>query len=114
MSSFDGKQGRITRDEVLPYLYVYKIIFPNGKIYVGADWGRNAATDVVSYFGSFKKSATLILKEHEEHIKSKSFIITKEILYEAFNQTPEHIWAKEREFITMLDAKNPSVGYNKK
>ena len=113
MHTSDAKKGRIKNDEILPYTYVYKIIFPNGKIYVGADWGRNATTDVVSYFGSFKKSAHLILEEHQAHINNKSFTITKEILYEAFNQTPEHIRKKERKFITQLDAKNPNIGYNK-
>ncbi len=101
-------------DEILPYLYVYKITFPNGKIYVGADWGRKAASNIASYFGSFKASQEQILNEHKEHLEHKNFTITKTILYEAFNQTPAHIRQKEREFIQSLNAKDPSIGYNKR
>ncbi len=101
-------------DENLPYLYVYKITFPNGKIYVGADWGRQAMLNVVSYFGSFKASQEQILIDHKEHLKSKTFTITKTILYETFNQTPAHIRQKEREFIRALNAKDPKIGYNKR
>lgn len=102
------------RNQILPYLYVYKIIFPNGKIYVGADWGWNASLSLISYFGSFQASRQRILDEHQDYLKDKCFTITKEILYEAYNQTPEHIWQKEREFIVALDAKNPDIGYNKR
>ena len=101
-------------DEILPYLYDYKIIFPNGKIYVGADWGRKATLNVISYFGSFKASRERILEEHKVHLENKTFTITKEILYEAFNQTPLHIRQKEREFIRALNAKDPKIGYNKR
>ena len=103
------------RDEILPYLYVYKIIFPNGKIYVGADWGRQAELSLISYFGSFKASRKQIRQDHLEHLKAyKNFTITKEILYEAYDQTPEHIWQKEREFIKQLNSRDPNIGYNKR
>jgi hypothetical protein len=95
-------------------VYVYKIIFPNGKIYVGCDYGRNAAFNIATYFGSFKSSAEAIIREHKEHFENKRFTITKEILYDAENQTKAHIMSKESEFIQALKATNPKVGYNKK
>lgn len=57
-------------DDVLPYLYVYKITFPNGEIYVSADWGRKAL-NIVSYFGSFKVSIERILEAQKKHLKAK-------------------------------------------
>lgn len=106
--------GQSNNGGILPYAYVYKIIFPNGKIYVGCDYGRNAALDIATYFGSFRSSAEIVIRDHKEHFENKRFTITKEILYDAENQTKAHILSKESDFIRLLDATNPEVGYNKR
>jgi hypothetical protein len=33
------------------YAYVYRVTYPNGKIYVGSDTQRDAADYVFTYFG---------------------------------------------------------------
>jgi hypothetical protein len=72
-------------------MVIYKITYPNGKIYVGQD-----RTDSINYFGS--ASSELIAKDFTRE-QRQDFAIRKEILWESENKTPAEVTAKELEFI---------------
>ena len=83
---------------------IYKITYPNGKIYVGQD-----RTDSINYFGS--ASSELIAKDFTRE-ERRDFTIRKEILWESETATQQEITAKELEFIRSLGANDPAKGYN--
>ena len=86
---------------------VYKITYPNGKIYVGMD-----LTGSVLYFGS--PSATdQITSDHELDQNDLTFTLRKEILWESETATDSGVRAMERHFIVLTGANNPEVGYNR-
>jgi hypothetical protein len=83
---------------------IYKITYPNGKIYVGQD-----RTDDINYFGS--PDSILIAKDFNRE-QRRRFTVTREILWESATATQAEITQKEVEFITCLRSNDPSVGYN--
>jgi hypothetical protein len=85
---------------------VYKITYPNGKIYVGMD-----LTGSVLYFGS-PSAAEQIARDHGLDRNDLTFTIHKEILWECSEATAAEVRAKERELITSTGANNPQIGYN--
>ena len=86
-------------------MVIYKITYPNGKIYVGQD-----RTDSISYFGS--ASSELIAKDFTRE-QRQDFAIRKEILWESETITPAEVMAKELEFILALKSNDPAIGYNR-
>jgi hypothetical protein len=84
---------------------VYKITYPNGKIYVGKD-----LTDSIDYFGSAQ--TTLIAGDFTRE-QRKSFTVTREILWESDTATDQEVNAVEVRFIRELNANDPKVGYNR-
>jgi hypothetical protein len=83
---------------------IYKITYPNGKIYVGQD-----RTDSINYFGS--ASSALISRDftpEERH----SFTIRREILWQSETATQAEVTQKEVEFILALRSNDPAIGYN--
>ena len=84
---------------------IYKIIYPNGKIYVGKD-----ITDSINYFGSADNKA--IEKDFTREMK-RSFTIKKEILWESEDASDKEVNLKEIEYINSLRSNDPSIGYNK-
>jgi len=84
---------------------IYKITYPNGKIYIGKD-----LTDTLNYFGS--ADSRLIEKDFTRQ-ERKDFIIRKEILFESDILSDKEINKMEVEMILKYDSNNPSVGYNK-
>ena len=83
---------------------VYKITYPNGKIYVGQD-----RTDSLNYFGS----ANSRLIERDFHPdERRDFTIRKEILWEPDTNSRSEITRAEVRFIRDLRANDPAVGYN--
>ena len=84
---------------------IYKITYPNGKIYVGQ--GR---TDSINYFGS--ADSDLIAKDFPWREQRRRLTITKEILWESETATKAEVAQKEVEFINSLRSNDPSVGYN--
>jgi len=84
---------------------IYKISYPNGKIYVGQD-----RTDSINYFGS--ASNELIAKDFTRE-QRRDFLIRKEILWESETTTPAEVTAKELEFILVLRSNDPAIGYNR-
>ena len=83
---------------------IYKITYPNGKIYVGKD-----LTGTLNYFGSAKSD--YIAKDFSAHEKMR-FTITKEILWECDSCDNSIVNKKEVEYILSLKSNNPSIGYN--
>lgn len=83
---------------------IYKITYPNGKIYVGKD-----LTDSINYFGS--ADSKLIAKDFTRE-QRRDFTITKEIIWEAEAASDREVNQKEIEFIISLESNNPSIGYN--
>ena len=83
---------------------VYKITYPNGKIYVGQD-----RTDTLNYFGS--ASSALIERDFTEE-QRRDFTIRKQVLWQDPAATPAEVTAVELRFIRELKANDPAVGYN--
>lgn len=83
---------------------VYKITYPNGKIYVGMD-----LTGSVTYFGSPSAKAR-IAADLGEHVND--FTARKTILWESETATDAEVRAMERQMIVQNDANNPEIGYN--
>ena len=83
---------------------VYKITYPNGKIYVGMD-----LTGAINYFGSpsDKQRIAADLAEHRLDLT-----VRKEILWESETATDAEVRAMERKLIVETGANNPAVGYN--
>ncbi|MBI1997847.1 MAG: GIY-YIG nuclease family protein [Deltaproteobacteria bacterium] len=83
---------------------IYKITYPNGKIYVGQD-----RTDSINYFGS--ADSDLIAKDFGRD-QRRRFTVTREILWESETAIDAEVSQKEVEFIVALRSNDPSVGYN--
>jgi hypothetical protein len=86
------------------YKVIYKITYPNGKIYIGKD-----LVDTLNYYGSADRK--LIEKDFTRE-QRKDFIIRKEILFEAENLTDQEINKMEIEFIKQFQSNDPTIGYN--
>ena len=85
--------------------WVYKIIYPNGKIYIGKD-----LTGTFSYFGSPNSK---ILENDFSEEEKKNFTITREILWQSDNATVKEVNQKEIEYIRLYGSNNPDIGYNR-
>lgn len=85
---------------------VYKITWPNGKIYVGSD-----LTDSISYFGSPYKQA--IEADFPTRAERRSIAITREILWESDSASDAEVRRVERAKIVELRANDPAIGYNR-
>lgn len=83
---------------------IYKITYPNGKIYIGKD-----LTDSINYFGSANDA--LIEKDFTREEK-RDFTIRKEILWESEIATDKEVNSKEVEYIRQYGSNNPIIGYN--
>ena len=84
--------------------YIYKITYPNGKIYIGQD-----RTDDINYFGSAK---SLLIESDFSRAQRKIFTITREIICECKNVEVCEVNKKEVEFIRKFKSNDPAIGYN--
>ena len=84
---------------------VYRITYPNGKIYVGQD-----VTNSLCYFGS--PSSKHVMADFSED-QRRSFTVTKDILWESETASRQDVNEMERYFIEALQANNPDIGYNR-
>ena len=86
---------------------VYKITYPNGKIYIGQD-----ITDDINYFGSPDKKLLEIDYTPTNRVK---FTVTKEVLWDIIEEKgySEIVNQKETEFILKLQSNNPKIEYKK-
>jgi hypothetical protein len=85
---------------------IYKVIYPNGKIYIGQD-----LTDSINYFGSANNK--LIEKDFTRE-QRRDFTIRKKILWESETASNQEATLKEVEYILSLNSNNPTVGYNQR
>jgi hypothetical protein len=85
---------------------IYKITYPNGKIYIGQD-----RTDSINYFGSANND--LIEMDFTRNQK-RDFTIRKEIIWESETASIEELNQMEIVFIEKFQSNNPIIGYNRK
>lgn len=85
---------------------VYKITFPNGKIYIGKDVGRDGHT--IRYFGSWDHARVEADFTKEE---LSDFQLRRQVLFESWDKG--EISRKEMELIVELGANDPLRGYNR-
>ncbi|EHR70785.1 hypothetical protein BurJ1DRAFT_1937 [Burkholderiales bacterium JOSHI_001] len=83
---------------------IYRITYPNGKIYVGQD-----RTNSINYFGS--ASDQLIAQDFTEE-ERQSFTVTRDILWYSDTADRSEVTRVELQFIIQLRANDPKVGYN--
>lgn len=105
---------RLNKDSVIPWGCVFKITFPNGKIYIGSDTARTARLDFFKYFGTPLKARNEMLAEMNEYTTGAvAYVLKKEILHAKENVTVGEILQIEQQFIRALNTKDPSIGYNR-
>jgi hypothetical protein len=83
---------------------IYKITYPNGKIYIGQD-----VTDSINYFGS--ADSNLIARDFTRE-QRRDFTIRKEILWESETTSNSEVNKLEIEYILKYQSNNPLIGYN--
>ena len=84
---------------------IYKITYPNGKIYVGKD-----LTDTITYFGS--ADSRLIAADFTRE-QRRDYTVRRQILWESETATDAEVAAKEIAFITALRSNHLDIGYNR-
>jgi hypothetical protein len=84
---------------------IYKITYPNGKIYVGKDTTGNN----LLYFGSPNREYL----ERDFNLDNLDVIcLKKEILFKNADISEPELSQKETEFILKCESNNPAKGYN--
>ncbi len=83
---------------------IYKITYPNGKIYIGKD-----LTGSINYFGS---ASSKLIAEDFTIEERRDMVIRKEILWESDDAPDQMVNQKEIEFIHKFRSNDPSIGYN--
>lgn len=83
---------------------IYKITYPNGKIYIGKD-----LTDTINYFGS--ASSELIGKDFTRE-QRRDITIRKEIIWESETASNKEVNKIEVEMIRKYSSNDPDIGYN--
>lgn len=84
---------------------IYKITYPNGKIYIGKD-----LTNTLNYFGS---ADSKYIEDDFTVEQKKDFTVRKEIIWETLHGTDAEVNRMEIEFIKKHQSNNPVIGYNK-
>jgi hypothetical protein len=85
---------------------IYKISYPNGKIYIGQD-----RTGSIGYFGS--PDSKSIEKDFTPE-QRRDFTVRKQILWESETATDRELNEKEIELILEHHSNDPDVGYNQR
>ena len=85
---------------------IYKITYPNGKIYIGQD-----LTDTLNYFGSANSK---FIEQDFTREQRRDFTIRKEILLEFPDTTNKsEIYRHEIALIQEYGSNDPAKGYNR-
>jgi len=84
---------------------IYKITYPNGKIYIGKD-----LTDSANYFGS---ADSRVIERDFTREERRDFTIRKEILWESETALDREVNRLEVEYIHRYRANDPKIGYNR-
>lgn len=83
---------------------IYKISYPNGKIYIGKD-----LTDSANYFGSANSK---LIEQDFSREERRDFTVKKEILWESETASDREVNLKEVEYIRSFKSNDPAIGYN--
>jgi len=83
---------------------IYKITYPNGKIYIGKD-----LTDTINYFGS---ADSRIIEKDFTRDQRRNLTIKKEVLWESDTASNREVSLKEAEYIKAFNSNDPNIGYN--
>ena len=84
--------------------YIFKITYPNGKIYIGKD-----LIGQINYFGH--ANSNIIVKDFTKE-QWRDFTIRKEILWESETASDSEVNEREIQYIKAYKSNNPSIGYN--
>lgn len=84
---------------------IYKITYPNGKIYIGKD-----LTNTANYFGS-ANSKLIELDFSVEQMRD--FYIRKEIIWWSPTASDTEVNIDEVRLINQFNSNNPEIGYNR-
>ncbi|WP_166826492.1 GIY-YIG nuclease family protein [Thalassoroseus pseudoceratinae] len=84
---------------------IFKITYPNGKIYVGKD-----LTGTLTYFGSVNSS--LVAADFSD-AEQRDFTVRKEILWSSETASDQEASRREVELIRNLRSNDPTIGYNR-
>jgi len=84
---------------------IYRITYPNGKIYVGKD-----LTDILTYFGSVENS---LVEQDFTRKQKRDLTLRKEILWKSGTASDAEVNQKQIEFIRSLRSCDPLIGYNR-
>jgi hypothetical protein len=69
----------MNKDSIISWGCVFKVTFPNNKIYIGSDTAKTARLDFFKYFGSPIKAKHDMLSELGEYLMgSDTYILKKE------------------------------------
>jgi hypothetical protein len=88
-------------------MVIYKITWPNGKIYVGSD-----LTDSIRYFGSPAKH--LIEADFPTRESRRDITIRREIIWESETASDAEVRKLENTLIVQLRSNDPEIGYNRR
>jgi hypothetical protein len=84
---------------------IYKITYPNGKIYIGKD-----LTSTFRYFGS--PNSKLLEADFTEE-QRRDFTIRRQVIWQSNDATNEEVNRKEVELILKYQSNKPEIGYNR-
>lgn len=84
---------------------VYKITYPNGKIYIGKD-----LTGTLNYFGS---ANSRLIEQDFTPEQRRDFSIRKEVLWESATASDAEVSKVEIGYIRVFRSNDPLVGYNR-
>ncbi len=84
---------------------IYKITYPNGKIYIGKD-----LTNSANYFGSAKSELIAADFTPEE---LRDFTIRREVLWSSETATDREVAMMEVRLIWAHRSNDPEIGYNR-
>jgi hypothetical protein len=87
-------------------MVVYKITYPNGKIYIGQD-----RTDSINYFGS--ADSRLVAADFPRREQRRVFTITREILWESDAATVTDVNDAEMAMIREYRSVSHASGYGR-
>lgn len=84
---------------------IYKITYPNGKIYIGKD-----LTNTTNYFGSANSKLIELDFSVEE---MRDFTVRKEVIWWSDIATDIEVNLEEVKLIRHYQSNNPVIGYNR-
>ena len=100
-----GRRGAAGHASMRTVKVIYRITYPNGKIYAGSD-----LTDTLTYFGTV--DSRRIARDFTRE-QWRDLTIPKEIRWESEAATHAEVRRREVEFVRELRASDSAAGYNR-